>query len=29
MNGIEYVIFVFGIILLIVAAAADSWYNKK
>ncbi len=29
MNGIEYVIFVFGIILLIVAVAADSWYNKK
>ncbi len=29
MSGIEYVIFVFGIILLITAVAAKSWYNKK
>jgi hypothetical protein len=29
MSGIEYVILVFGTILLIVAAAADSWHNKK
>jgi len=29
MNGIEYTVLVFGIVLLVVAVAADNWRKRK
>jgi hypothetical protein len=29
MNGIEYVLIVFGLIVLVVCIAADEWHKKK
>ena len=29
MNGIEYVLIVFGLIVLVIGIAADEWYKKN